>query len=183
MADSYTILSLSSLIKNNSFEAIQNIINSFNSVQKSDTEIFLKMKAIEMEIRDICRTFVAFSNDGVILGYVTIAIKCFRVPDNNMLSKKTIKRMNIESRVEDGFKVAQAYLIGQLSRSKDAPKGLGKELLDVAFDKLGCAKDLVGCRVVRLDCHDELISYYANHDFNLIKKNEGNTLNQMVAFI
>ena len=56
-------------------------------------------------------------------------------------------------------------------------------MLDLAFDKLGQAKGIVGCRMVRLDCHDELVPYYSEHGFKLITKNEGGELNQMMAFV
>ena len=87
--------------------------------------------------------------------------------------------MNIDTRAG----VAQSYLLGQLSRSVDAPKGLGSTLIDLAFDLLASAKTIVGCRMVRLECHDELIQYYSEHDFKLITRSEDGTLSQMMAFV
>lgn len=145
----------------------------------SATEAFLRHKAIEIELRDLCRTYLAVSDDMRILGFVSVGIKCLSVPERNQLSGKVLKSMNIEA----GSGVAQSYLLGQLSRSEDSPKGLGRELLDVAFEKLDSAKRLVGCRMVRLDCHDELIPYYQAHGFRLITRNAEGTLNQMMAFV
>ena len=54
---------------------------------------------------------------------------------------------------------------------------------ETAFDKLNQAKSIVGCRIVRLDCHDELIPYYTSHGFKLITKSDDGRLNQMMAFI
>lgn len=131
-------------------------------------------------VRDLSRTYLAIAKDNVrILGYITLSIKCMRVPDENLLSGKTRKSMNIDSRTN----IVQSYLIGQLSRSADAPKGLGSYLLDVAFEKLNQARGIVGCRVVRLDCHDELIEYYKAHGFRLITTNDDRSLNQMMAFV
>lgn len=133
-----------------------------------------------MEVRDLSRTYLAIAKDDVrILGYITLSIKCMRVPDENLLSGKTRKSMNIDSRTN----IVQSYLIGQLSRSANAPKGLGSYLLDVAFEKLNQARGIVGCRVVRLDCHDELIDYYKDHGFRLITTNDDRSLNQMMAFV
>ena len=39
-------------------------------------------------------------------------------------------------------------------------------MLYLAFDKLGRAKGIVGCRMVRLDCHYELIPYYFEPEFD-----------------
>ena len=161
-------------------DVVYSILQSFRSVYDSATESFLKEKAVDMEIRDLSRTYLAFSKeDESILGYITISIKCMRVPDENLLSGKTKKGMNIDSRTN----IVQSFLIGQLSRSVNAPKGLGGDLLDIAFDKLNQAKRIVGCRIVRLDCHDELIPYYMSHGFKLITKNDDRSLNQMIAFI
>lgn len=176
----FKILSLSEMIESYGQDVVYSILQSFRSVYDSATESFLKEKAVDMEIRDLSRTYLAFSKeDESILGYITISIKCMRVPDENLLSGKTKKSMNIDSRTN----IVQSFLIGQLSRSVNAPKGLGGDLLDIAFDKLNQAKRIVGCRIVRLDCHDELIPYYMSHGFKLITKNDDRSLNQMIAFI
>ena len=176
----FSITSLTVLLKTYGPETTSSFLDSFRSVHDSATETFLRTKAIDMEVRDLSRTYLAVSDDEIkILGYITISIKCMKVPEENLLSGKTKKSMNIDSRTN----IVQSYLIGQLSRSADAPKGLGSYLLDVAFDKLNQARELVGCRTVRLDCHDELIPYYEKHGFRLINKNDSGDLNQMMAFV
>ena len=176
----YEILSLSDMIEAYGQDIVSDILGSFKSVHDSATESFLREKAIDMEVRDLSRTYLAVSKeDASVLGYITVSIKCMRVPDENLLSGKTRKSMNIDSRTN----IVQSFLIGQLSRSAEAPKGLGSYLLDVAFEKLNQARELVGCRIVRLDCHDELIPYYTSHGFKLITKNDDRSLNQMMAFI
>lgn len=176
----YTVYSLSEFMKKFGEEDTSEAISEFHSTHASETESFLKENAVRMEKKDLSRTYIVLSDDDLtILGYITLSIKCLAVPDENLLSNTILRNMNIESRTG----VAQSYLLGQLSRSTDAPKGLGAEMLDLAFDKLGSAKDLVGCRMVRLDCHDELIPYYESHGFRLITRNGNGNLNQMMAFI
>ena len=53
----------------------------------------------------------------------------------------------------------------------------------MAFEKLNQAREIGGCKVVRLDCHDELIEYYKAHGFRLITTNDDRSLNQMMAFV
>lgn len=174
------IISLSDLINEYDRNVVFGILGSFRSYRESATESFLKEKAVYMEMRDLSRTYLAISTgDPKVLGCITIGIKCMRVPDENLLSGKTLKSMNIDSRTS----IVQSYLIGQLSRSVDAPKGLGSYLLDIAFNKLRQAKILIGCRIVRLDCHDELIPYYSNHGFKIITTNDDRSLNQMMTTI
>lgn len=160
-------------------DTLQSSLESYQPIYESRTASFLKRNAIEMELRDVSRTYLAISEDLKVLGFITLSIRCMRVPDDNLLSGKTLKKMNIEQ--ETG--VAQSYLIGQLSRSRDAPKGLGHELLDVAFEYLGSAKRLVGCRMVRLDCRDELVPYYSGHGFKMIARDPDENLNQMMALM
>ena len=44
-------------------------------------------------------------------------------------------------------------------------------------------KEMFGCRMVRLDCKDELVRYYESYGFQRIKKNQDKDLNQMAVFI
>ena len=176
----YDIYKLSEMMERLDEGLVRELLSSFSSVYDSSTESFLREKAMDMERRDLSRTYLAISKaDRNVIGYITLSIKCMTVPKENLLNCKTLRDMNIESRTG----VAQSYLLGQLSRSADAPKGLGGEMLDLAFDKLGQAKGIVGCRMVRLDCHDELIPYYTDHGFRLITKNGSGSLNQMMAFV
>ncbi len=101
------------------------------------------------------------------------------MPEDNILSNKMQKSMNIDSKTN----IAQAYLIGQLSRSVDAPKGLGQYLFEIAFQKLNAARDVVGCRLARVDCIDVLVSYYEAQGFKRITKNADGDLNQLVAIV
>ena len=83
-----------------------------------------------MERCDISRTYIGLSSDGIsILGYVTVSIKCLRVPDDNCLSNKALEKMNIDGATG----IVQSYLIGQFSRSKDSPRGFGSVLMEVAL--------------------------------------------------
>lgn len=180
MSDDCIIIPLTQLLNESGVDEVSRVLSAFKPIHDSATETFLKKKAIDMELRDLCRTYIAFSKDDMkILGYISVAIKCLRIPYNNVLSGKVKKSMSIDS----GTNIVQAYLIGQLSRSADAPRGLGIYLLDTAFETLRMARNLVGCRVVRLDCHDELVPYYTAQGFNFITEGDGESLNQMFAFV
>ncbi len=74
-------------------------------------------------------------------------------------------------------------IFGQLGRDDGSPKGFGKELLSESLRRLTDANRIVGCRMVRLDCTDDLIGYYEGYGFILIGKNERENLNQMVILL
>ena len=173
----YVVASLSTLMESLGEERVSNMLSSFQSSTKSDTETFLHEKAMVMERRDVSRTYVCFSSDDEsVLGYVTIGIKCLTIPDNHILPSRIFKKMNIDNK--NG--VAQSYIIGQLSRSKDSPQGFGTILMDVALRQLMISKIVVGCRLVRLDCQEELIPYYQRYGFRSITGNENADFNQML---
>ena len=178
--DDIVMIPLGEYLKVYSREDVDAHLLEYVCVRDSSTEAFLRKKAVEMESRDLSRTYLAISpSSGRIMGYITLGVKCMTVPEENLLSGKVMRNMNIESRTG----VAQSYLIGQLSRSSEAPRGLGKVLLDFAFDLLSIVKGIVGCRMVRLDCQDELVPYYTSRGFKMIRENGDGTLNQMIAFI
>ena len=160
-------------------EQITDWLKDYRSAFDSDTETFLHEKALEMEKRDISRTYLAFNDKKEILGYFTLSMKCMSVSEESGISRETLQRMNIEK----NSKVAQSYLLGQLSRSVIAPKGFGKILIESALKELLIARDKVGCRLLRLDCHDKLVPYYKKLGFRFINKNKNGTLNQMIVFI
>ncbi|MBR4181896.1 MAG: hypothetical protein IKQ57_07160 [Candidatus Methanomethylophilaceae archaeon] len=54
--------------------------------------------------------------------------------------------------------------------------------MEYAIGKLTDAKSIVGCRMIRLDCTDELVNYYSKRGFRLISK-DASGLNRMMRFI
>lgn len=175
----YSVVPLSKIIDSLPEDELITWLRSFRAYKDSETESFLRDKAIEMEKRELSRTFLAVDSKWEILGYVTLGIKCTRIPAGTELSRKMKQMMNIEKRTG----IAQSYLLGQLSRSVNSPSGFGKAMVKEAFKELRAANEKVGCRLVRLDCHDELVPYYNQIGFKYIRVNESNTLNQMVAFL
>lgn len=175
----FKIVPLAGLVGTLSDEEILGWLRSYSSVFDSKTETYLHNKALEMEKRQLSRTFLTTDDDKNILGYISIGIKCINVPPEMDIDEKILHKMNIEPKRN----VAQSYLLGQLSRSTKATKGFGRTLVDIAIKKVREANERVGCRTIRLDCHDELEPYYEKLGFEHIMKNETESLNQMVTFI
>ena len=131
-----------------------------------------------MEKKCECRTYITYDVETLeIMGFFSLGIRCLEVPDECGLSNSLLKKIN---RSEEG--VAQAYLLGQLSRAEGF-KGFGKILIDEALNRIRAAQEIVGCRVVRLDCADEFIGYYQEYGFHFVKKNPDKDLNQMIMLI
>ena len=79
----HTVMALSELMSKYREEDLDVILSEYRSVRESDTEDFLHTKAIPMEKRDLSRTFIAMTPDMRILGYISLSIKCMRVPDRD----------------------------------------------------------------------------------------------------
>ena len=171
------IYRLQKLIREMDKDKLSAMLSEFRCSRNRDSEYFLKKIALRHEARDISRTYLVIDPaDGKIKGYITLALKCLSLQDNEF-DRSVADSMNLR----DG--IAQAYLIGQLARSDDAVPGLGKEMLRHALETFSEGKEMFGCRTVRLDCKDELIRYYGSCGFRHIRKNHEKDLNQMVIFI
>lgn len=175
------IYRLSAYVQKYGDEALRHAMEDFVPIHDSDTEAFLKTRAIEMETRQINRTFLAISKeDFSILGYFTIGIKCLRIPDDHELRGRRLRGISIDPKT----KTAQAYLLGQLARSADAPDGLGSWLINEALEHVRAANSEVGCRMLRLDCVDALVPYYERNGFAVVSRSKnGEALNQMITLI
>lgn len=174
----YELVRLSSLLSRFDESSVQRILGSFEPVTESSVDSFLTKNSIAMEKRSECRTYIAFKTGSwEIMGFFSIGFRCLDVPDDCGLSSTLLKKLN---RSDEG--VAQAYLLGQLSRAKEF-KGFGKILIDEALARIKAAQEIVGCRTVRLDCADDLIGYYQEYGFHFVKKNPDKDLNQMIMLI
>lgn len=179
----YRIVPLKEFLEVLSETQITKLLGEFLCSRDYEREDFLHNRAIMYEKKGLSRTYLALSEEGYVIGYFTLGIKCMRVPDDAPTSVNTRKKMNIDPTSN----VAQSYLLGQLGRSDDSPKGFGEELLVNALNIIRNANELVGCRVLRVDCSDNLIEYYTDHEFKFITRSEWDgytpVINQMVMII
>ena len=174
----YDLIRLSFLLSRFGEEAVAKKLETFVPPFKSANDSFLAKMSIVMEKRSECRTYIAFDSEtSEIMGFFAIGFRCLEVSDDCGLSKSMLKKLN---RSEDN--IAQAYLLGQLSRAEGYP-GFGKTLINEAISKIREAQEIVGCRVVRIDCTDELIGYYQEYGFYYVKKNLRKNLNQMIMLL
>lgn len=161
----YVLIRLSKMIEECGESTVLRIFLDYRPVNQSSVDDFLTKSDITMEKKGECKTYLAMNPSNLkILGFFSVGIKCLAIPDNCGLSNNYLKKLN---RTED--QVAQAYLLGQLSRS-EGYKGFGKVLIAEAMSKIEEAFGIVGCRLVRLDCSDVLVGYYEKRGFHFVQK-------------
>lgn len=170
-------------IENSDKTSLQEVFSSFKSYKgDKDIESFLQKKAIANEEQNISRTYLMINDEQwangkvQIDGYFSLALKVVKLEDISNTKKKAISK----SADHD----VSAYLIGQLARSKGTDKGIGKLVLEEALSRIKSSQDLVGGRIVYLDCKETLKPYYEKQGFKELQKNPGDeTLWQMYRII
>ena len=175
----YNISPLRVLIKGYGERKVSEMLSRYKDCVGSDQESFLRNNAIMIEKKNMCRTYIALDENSDILGYFSIGLRCMRIPKPDDNHKDFGKKMNIDPE----SRVAQSYLIGQLSRSENTPKGFGSTLMSDAIEMICDANLIVGCRLVRVDCDNDLISYYSRYGFALINRVSDDCLNQMAYIL
>ncbi len=155
--------------------AAKSILSSFSCPLNLDVEYFLRNVAIEFSKQSISSTYLimaSFKNTYVLAGYFTLANKVFCIDKNSLPNHKWKSRM---SKFGQFDKTIQKYtisapLIGQLG--KNYANGYdklitGDELLKLALDKIREMQNIVGGKIVYLECEqkDALIDFYSRNGF------------------
>ena len=171
------IVQLKKLMKELDKNELLLLLSTFRCSRSKDSEYFLGKIALRHDKKSISRTYlITDENVKKVFGYFTLAFKCLDVNDPDV-TPDIIELMNLKDNI------AQAYLLGQLARSDDAPKGLGKLMLNKALETFSGGRNMFGCNMIRLDCRDELIDYYTAYGFMQIGKNPERDLTQMAIFM
>lgn len=177
----YNLVSLHDLLEDYDEESVTVQLSAFKCSKDKELEDFLCRNSIIYEKRDMARTYLAVSLEMEIVGYFSLGIRCGSIPDDLTVSKSLYKKLNVNR--DTG--VAQMFLIAQLGRSDDSPKGLGRSLMEDAFYMLLEANRIVGCRVIRIDCKpaQSLVDYYSQYGFVPIRQNLDIELTMMVCIL
>lgn len=161
---------LRSLYDSNDAGSKIRVLESFSDFickhKNDNVERFLKEQCIRFEDGGLARTYLAFdSEDGKLLGYFALAIKSI---DLTGLSGGKRIELALTTKLDH----SPAYLIGQLAKDKNFGSRLAKgQLLTEALSYIKSACNIVGGRVVYLDCEDntDLINYYCASGFTLLR--------------
>jgi predicted GNAT family N-acyltransferase len=173
----FVLTSLEDLLESWSSENVERLLGTFKCERDRDVEDFLIQKAIFFHKKHRSRTYLFLSNDRkTVLAYVTLGIKCLQIPEENLLSKKVYREMDVYKGV------SQSYLIGQLGKADGVEMKIGPELIEFAINVFSQSFRSIGCRTVRLDCKHDLIKFYEKNGFHLVSHEKANDeLYHMVA--
>lgn len=154
---------------------LQQILASFSCEQDVDIASFLYSKAVAFERLSKSRTYLIVDEISLkegtftILGYFSIALKSLSIPET--LSNRARKELDGFSGKLHGNPIQSipCYLIGQLARNSltDAKILTGNAILDLAYDTISAAVNLVGGRYIMIECRNiqSLIQFYKRNHF------------------
>ncbi len=174
---------LNNLILELGEDKTKNILSSFECPMNKDIEKFLKEKAIVFSKQGIGITHIVFwqgkSNLGIekeFVGYYTIAPKSLVVYRNAVSNTQWKKIIKFASKSPQDKKCyISAPLIGQLGKNFANGNDTlisGKELLDLALNKIKIIQNEIGGKYVYLECEDKpkLIDFYEKNGFVVFGK-------------
>lgn len=155
--------------------AAKGILSSFSCPLNPDVEYFLKHTAIEFSKQGISSTYLvmaSYKESYVLVGYFTLANKIFCIDRDSLPSKTWRKRMSKFGQFDSAIQkyTLSAPLIGQLGKNyaNNYNKLItGDELLKLALDKVRKMQEIVGGKIVYLECEgkDRLLEFYGRNGF------------------
>lgn len=170
----FTQIQLKELITQLGETEVQKIISSFQCPQNDDIEHFIRKLAIPFTKSQIAQTYlVFFCEDSLpnLVGYYSLAVKTLNLEGMQLsqtLRKKVSKFATYNSEL-DTYSVP-APLVAQLGKNfynRYNKLITGEELLEMACEKVMLAQEILGGKIVYLECEDKekLVSFYKDNGF------------------
>ena len=170
----FKTVSLIDTLKNSGESAVCEALSSFSSPLNKDVEKFLKNSAVEFAKQNIApTTLVYYRGEHIwsLCGYFTLTIKTIEIERKNLTSTmfKRAKKFGTYNNATEKCTVS-VPLIAQLGKNFTCGYNKliqGAELLRLACDKVKAAQEIIGGKIVYLECEDvpKLISFYNNNGF------------------
>lgn len=172
--DGYVQISLLDLIEQVGEKRAKSILSDFSCPLNAELEKYLKTTSIEFAKQKIAPTYLIFTSyqqQMVLIAYYTTNIKALSV-DRFAVSRSMRKRINKFATYDNVLKsyLIAAPLVAQLG--KNYTNGYNKlitgdELLKMACDRIAMAQELIGGKIVYLECEDKpsLIDFYSRNGF------------------
>lgn len=171
-------INLSDLLDQLGEDEIKNILSSFSCPLNADVEKFIKTKAIEFSKRGFSKTHLIYwatddEKEKEFVGYYTIASKFITIQRSvvNCKEARKLREHGVFDTKANEYTVA-APLIAQLGKNYTSGNDSlisGKDILQMAMEKVKKVQNEVGGRFVYLECEDKekLIKFYETNNFKL----------------
>ena len=175
----YKIVNLKTMIDEIGERQTKEALSDFSCGINRDVEYFLYEKSIEFAKQHISQTHLVMApikSKMVIAGYFALANKNIQI-NEKAVSNSLFKRLLKFGKYEPGLQACSvsAPLIGQLGKNfKYSQHNLitGNELLKLACDKLRIVQEIIGGKIIYLECENKqkLKYFYESNGFVLFGK-------------
>jgi hypothetical protein len=146
-------------------------LGEFRCKKDRDVESFLHEKAIRYERSGLSRTYLYLTgevNTIEVAAYFSIAVTSV---DYVEISRNKRQEVLGGTPGRDSQNHFGGLLIAQLARDDNFSKSAitGAEIIEDCEEVIRIARDYIGGRAIYLDCRKELIDFYTNHGYSLLK--------------
>lgn len=172
-------VSLKKMIDEIGENKVKNILSDFLCPKNIDVENFLKNKAVEFEKHGWSATqlvYTSYKEKLVLIGYYALAQKSLII-ENQAVSNSLKKKLKQFATYNSDIKayMIPSPLIAQLGKNFNNNYNsliTGDELLGMAIDDVKITQQILGGRVVYLECEDvpHLVEFYENNGFVIFDK-------------
>lgn len=161
-------------------DRVKSILSEFYCPKNPDVEKFLKQSALEMAKQNITTTYLvtaSYRNENVLIGYFSLTNKVLTLKDSYNISeslRRKLKKYGTRNELNRCYDIA-APLIAQLGKNYNNNYNkliTGDELLKLACDKVAIVQELIGGKLVYLECEDKpkLVTFYETNGFKNLGK-------------
>lgn len=168
------IFNLKDMIDELGEQKVKAMLSEFSCPVNKEVEHFLHHKSIEFAKQGLSQThlvYMSYKSKLALVGYFTLANKTliiFKSGVSTTLAKRISKFVKYDEKTKS--RLLPAILIAQFS--KNYANGMdklitGEELMKITIDKIFFVQNIIGGKVVYLECEDneKLIEFYSKHGF------------------
>ena len=162
-----TVWRIDKLAKKVGDRVLSSTLAQFSIPLNKEVEDFIRNKALQATKLKSSITYVLVDEDiAEVIGYFTLLVKPFTIPASRLSStnRRLISRFS-EVNEETGNYTASVFLLAQIGKNYAIQRQYqvsGRDLLEVALDKLRAAQDLIGGKLVLIERESERMKL---HDF------------------
>ncbi len=170
----YQLILLKDVIDELGEEKTKEILSQFSCPLNLDVEVFLHRNAVEFAKQGITATHLVFAphkGRPVIAGYFSLANKNIIVSNRSISAslKRRINKFGTFDPDRRGYRIS-APLIAQLGKNYANSYNrliTGDELLHIACNKVVQVQEMIGGKIVYLECEDKphLVQFYQTNGF------------------
>ena len=190
-----TVWRIDKLAKKVGDKVLSSTLAHFSIPLNKEVEDFIRNKALQATKLKSSITYVLVDEDiAEVIGYFTLLVKPFTIPASCLSStnRRLISRFS-EVNEETGNYTASVFLLAQIGKNYAIQRQYqvsGRDLLEVALDKLRAAQDLIGGKLVLIERETERMKLHDFYNANGFKswnsrydKNDNVQYDQMIRVI